>query len=76
MTGYWAASRVRPSLEFYNYEAKYTAGLTEYIFPPQLKKKVHDRAQDTALAAHRALGCSGATRVDLIINAEGDPFVL
>ena len=67
---------VRPSLEFYNYEAKYTAGLTEYIFPPQLLKKVYDHAKDTALAAHKALGCSGATRVDLIIDAEGDPFVL
>jgi D-alanine-D-alanine ligase len=67
---------VRPSLEFYNYEAKYTAGLTEYIFPPQLKKKVYDNAQATALAAHKALGCGGATRVDLIINAEGAPFVL
>lgn len=67
---------VRPSLEFYNYEAKYTAGLTEYISPPQLKKKVYDQARDTALAAHKALGCSGATRVDLIINSEGDPFVL
>jgi D-alanine-D-alanine ligase len=67
---------VRPSLEFYNYEAKYTAGLTEYIFPPQLLKKVYDRAKDTALAAHKALGCSGATRVDLIIDAGGDPFVL
>lgn len=67
---------VRPSLEFYNYEAKYTAGLTEYIFPPQLKKKVYDTARDKALAAHRALGCSGATRVDLIIDDEGNPFVL
>jgi len=67
---------VRPSLEFYNYEAKYTAGLTEYIFPPRLLKKVYERAKETALAAHKALGCSGATRVDLIINSEGDPFVL
>ena len=67
---------VRPSLEFYNYEAKYTAGLTEYVFPPQLRKKVYDCAKETALAAHKALGCSGATRVDLIIDAEGNPFVL
>jgi D-alanine-D-alanine ligase len=67
---------VRPSLEFYNYEAKYTAGLTEYIFPPRLLKKVYDRAKETALAAHKALACSGATRVDLIIDAGGDPFVL
>jgi D-alanine-D-alanine ligase len=67
---------VKPSLEFYNYEAKYTAGLTEYIFPPQLQKKVYDKAKDKALAAHKALGCSGATRVDLIIDAQGNPFVL
>ena len=67
---------VRPSLEFYNYEAKYTAGLTEYIFPPQLRKKVYEKAKHTGLAAHKALGCSGATRVDLIIDAEGNPFVL
>jgi D-alanine-D-alanine ligase len=67
---------VRPSLEFYNYEAKYTAGLTEYIFPPRLSRKVYNHASNTALAAHKALGCSGATRVDLIITAEGDTFVL
>jgi len=67
---------VKPSLEFYNYEAKYTAGLTEYIFPPRLGKKVYDTAKDKALEAHKALGCSGATRVDLIIDAQGRPFVL
>ncbi len=67
---------VKPSLEFYNYEAKYTAGLTEYIFPPRLLKKVYDTAKDKALEAHKALGCSGATRVDLIIDAKGRPFVL
>lgn len=70
------AVEVRPSLEFYNYEAKYTAGLTEYVFPPQLLKKVYDRAKDAALASHKALGCSGATRVDLIIDPMGNPFVL
>lgn len=67
---------VRPSLEFYNYEAKYTAGLTEYILPPQLRQKVYDTAKDKALAAHKALGCSGATRVDLIVDDAGNPFVL
>lgn len=67
---------VRPYLEFYNYEAKYTAGLTEYIFPPRLSKKTYEKAARTALAAHKALGCSGATRVDLIIDKHSDPFVL
>ncbi len=67
---------VRPSLEFYNYEAKYTAGLTEYILPPRLPRKTYDKAREAALLAHRALGCSGATRVDLIIDDKGNPFVL
>lgn len=67
---------VRPSLEFYNYEAKYTAGLTQYILPPQLTRKAYERAKETALAANAALGCSGATRVDLIIDRYGRSFVL
>jgi D-alanine-D-alanine ligase len=67
---------VRPSLEFYNYEAKYTAGLTEYILPPKLGRKIYERAKRVAISAHIALGCSGATRVDLIIDREGNPYVL
>ncbi len=67
---------VKPSLEFYNYEAKYTAGLTEYILPPRLSKKSYEMAKEAAISAHRALGCSGATRVDLIIDDKGRPFVL
>ncbi|MEW6585183.1 MAG: D-alanine--D-alanine ligase [Nitrospirota bacterium] len=67
---------VRPALEFYNYEAKYTAGLTEYILPPELGEEAYEKAKETALAAHNALGCRGATRVDLRIDRQGDPFVL
>lgn len=67
---------VRPSLEFYSYEAKYTAGLTEYILPPALESGVYKKACSKALAAHIALGCKGSTRVDLRIDKEGSPFVL
>ena len=67
---------VRPSLEFYSYEAKYTAGLTEYILPPALESGVYKKACNKALAAHIALGCKGSTRVDLRIDKEGSPFVL
>ncbi len=67
---------VRPSLEFYNYKAKYTSGLTEYILPPELSKKVYERSRNAALSAHLALGCSGATRVDLRVDNNGAPFVL
>jgi D-alanine-D-alanine ligase len=67
---------VRPSREFYTYEAKYTAGLTQYIFPPDLDPETAHKAEAAALAAHRALGCSGATRVDLIIDRQRNPYVL
>lgn len=67
---------VRPSLEFYSYEAKYTSGLTDYILPPEINEKVYKKAQATALSAHSALGCRGATRVDLRIDGGGNSHVL
>lgn len=67
---------VKPSLEFYNYKAKYTAGLTEYIFPPRLDAKTYEETAKAALSAHKALGCGGATRVDLIVDSSQRPFVL
>jgi D-alanine-D-alanine ligase len=67
---------VRPSLEFYSYEAKYTAGLTDYILPPDIDEGVYENAKATALFAHAALGCKGATRVDLRIDGEGKSYVL
>jgi D-alanine-D-alanine ligase len=67
---------VRPSLEFYSYEAKYTAGLTDYILPPEIDGRAYERAKDVALSAYLALGCKGAPRVDLRIDVEGNPYVL
>jgi len=67
---------VRPSLEFYSYEAKYTSGLTEYILPPDIEDAVYEQAASTAFSAHRAVGCKGATRVDLRVDGKGDPYVL
>jgi D-alanine-D-alanine ligase len=67
---------VRPAGGFYSYEAKYTAGLTEYILPPQLDKAVYEKAKAAALSAHTALGCKGAARVDLRIDVHGSPYVL
>lgn len=70
------AVEVRPTLEFYSYEAKYTAGLTEYILPPEVDPETLRNAEKAALSAHTALGCGGATRVDLIVDQKGDPYVL
>jgi D-alanine-D-alanine ligase len=67
---------VRPSLEFYNYEAKYTPGLTKYILPPEVGGDEYETLKTTALLAHNAIGCSGATRVDLILAGDGKAYVL
>ena len=67
---------VKPALEFYNYEAKYTPGLTEYILPPEIDSRAYERTKAAAISAHIALGCKGATRVDLRVDIEGKPYVL
>jgi D-alanine-D-alanine ligase len=67
---------VRPSLEFYSYEAKYTTGLTHYVLPPEVSEEDYEMIKATALRAHNALGCAGATRVDLILDAAGRAYLL
>lgn len=67
---------VRPSQEFYNYEAKYTPGLTQYILPPEINDSAYGTLKAMALKAHKALGCKGATRVDLILDESNNPFLL
>jgi D-alanine-D-alanine ligase len=67
---------VRPATRFYDYEAKYKRTDTTYLIPPELPAAVTARAQDLALAAYRALGCTGHARPDLRISPAGEPFVL
>lgn len=70
------AVEVIPSTEFYSYEAKYTPGLTRYILPPELDETLYNKLKMLALASHCALGCKGATRVDLILDGSNNPYVL
>jgi D-alanine-D-alanine ligase len=67
---------VRPSVEFYNYEAKYTSGMTEYIIPPEVDEAVYENTKNLALKAHMSIGCSGATRVDFIVADDNTPYIL
>ena len=67
---------VKSSLEFYNYEAKYTSGLTEYIIPPEVEEEVYENVKGMALKAHLVLGCSGASRVDFMLDGNNSPYIL
>jgi D-alanine-D-alanine ligase len=67
---------VHPATRFYDYDAKYKRSDTRYLIPPELPAPVIERSQDLALAAYRALGCTGHARPDLRISSAGEPFVL
>ncbi len=71
------AVELRPTKQFYDYEAKYAddAG-TEYICPAPVDAAVAAAAQSHALTAHRALGCRHFSRVDLRMSPEGALHVL
>lgn len=62
---------IRPATEFYDYEAKYVRDDTEYLVPAPLGAAERAAMHDLAVRAHRALGCAGATRVDLILAPNG-----
>jgi D-alanine-D-alanine ligase len=61
---------IRPASEFYDYEAKYLRDDTQYLVPAPISDSDRRVLHDLAVRAHKAIGCSGATRVDLIL-AEG-----
>ena len=67
---------VRPKTKFYDYEAKYKRTDTTYLVPPELPADVLAHAEQLALAAYNALGCSGHSRPDLRIRPDGEAFVL
>jgi D-alanine-D-alanine ligase len=62
--------------EFYDFEARYEIGRTDFVCPAELPPGVTDQAQDLALRTYRLLGCSGFARVDLMLDAEGELTVL
>jgi D-alanine-D-alanine ligase len=59
---------------FYDYESKYAEGGSSHQIPARLHPDVHARALDLALAAHKSLGCRGATRADFRYDdTKGEP---
>jgi D-alanine-D-alanine ligase len=65
-----------PQEEFYNYQAKYFDDRTEYVVNPALPPGVEQQVRRIAAAAHGALGCRDFSRVDLLLDRAGGPFVL
>jgi D-alanine-D-alanine ligase len=53
-----------PKSGFYDFDAKYTDGLTEHVCPAQIPQDIADYMMELALRAHQMLGCKGASRTD------------
>jgi D-alanine-D-alanine ligase len=65
-----------PKKRFFDYEAKYQPGMTDYVVPAQLEEETAYKIQRIALSAHRLLGCSGCSRADMILTKDNTPYVL
>lgn len=59
-----AVTELRPKSGFYDYDAKYTDGLTEHVCPADIPESVRESAMAMALKAHQLLGCRGTSRSD------------
>lgn len=71
-----------PSLEIisktgrYDYEAKYTKGLSEFIIPARIPEETDQLISQLAVKTYQTIGCQGFARVDFIIDENNQPFVL
>jgi D-alanine-D-alanine ligase len=59
-----AVTELKPKSGFYDYDAKYTDGLTTHICPAQIPAEIASSAMAMAVKAHRVLGCKGTSRSD------------
>lgn len=66
---------IRPKKGVYDFESKYTKGMTEYVFETELNDDQYKYVQQTALKAFNAIGCSGYGRADIIFDGK-EAYVL
>jgi D-alanine-D-alanine ligase len=61
---------------FYDYQAKYQKGHTQYLCPAPLSATVSKQVKELALRTYQVMGCEGAARVDFRVTPRGRPYVL
>jgi D-alanine-D-alanine ligase len=67
---------IKPKEGFYDYERKYTKGMTVYDCPADVPDEVRGRIEAESLKVYRVLGCEGFARVDLRLGDDGVPYFL
>jgi D-alanine-D-alanine ligase len=71
-----AVGEIVPSHDIFDYECKYTPGMTEEIFPADVSSDLERHMRDLALRAHRSLKLRDFSRVDFRLGADGAPHCL
>lgn len=67
---------IRPKNKFYDYEAKYTKGMTEFIVPARIPDSLSSEIKELSLSAYRSAGCRDFGRADSIVSTEGEILLL
>lgn len=67
---------IKPKHDLYDYECKYTSGMSEYIVPANLPDKVYKEIQEISYKAFNALGCKGYGRLDFRVTSDGKIYCL
>ena len=67
---------IKPSHKLYDYECKYTLGMSEYICPAKLEKNLRDRIKNDTELLFESFGCNVYSRADFILDHNGTPFFL
>jgi D-alanine-D-alanine ligase len=65
-----------PKSGLYDYESKYTIGMSEYIVPAKISEETAKKAQQQALTAFNSLGCEGYARVDFRLSDNNELYCL
>lgn len=67
---------LKPKNEFYDYEAKYTKGMTEFILPAKLSEDTLKKLEFDSLKIFTEIGCSSSGRIDFILDQNEIPYML
>ncbi|MDQ8180577.1 D-alanine--D-alanine ligase [Pelagicoccus sp. SDUM812005] len=67
---------IRPRSGRFDFESKYTKGLTEYIAPAEISEELSERIRKLATMAFSACGCRDYARIDCMVDTEGNPYFL
>jgi D-alanine-D-alanine ligase len=71
-----AVTEITTLRDYYDFDAKYSAGGSQHVIPADLPERITRLAMDYALQAHQALGCRGATRSDFRYDDKRDRLVI